>query len=60
MEDIRWEGQNFSEVVAPQEDEVEEEEEEKEEEGEAVTLEDEDQLLLNLSPRDVASCSRGT
>ena len=25
MEEIRWEGQNFSEVVAPQEEEKEEE-----------------------------------
>ena len=28
MEETRWEGQNFSEVVAPQEEEEEEEEEE--------------------------------
>ena len=28
MEEIHWEGQNFSEVVAPQEEEEEEEEEE--------------------------------
>ena len=32
MEEIHWEGQNFSEIVAPQEEEEEEEEEEKEEE----------------------------
>jgi hypothetical protein len=30
MEDTRWEGQNFSEVVAPQEEEGGEEEEEEE------------------------------
>jgi hypothetical protein len=36
MEEIRWEGQNFSEVVAPREEEEEEEDEEEEEE-EAAT-----------------------
>ena len=30
MEETRWEGQNFSEVVAPQEEEEEEEEKEEE------------------------------
>jgi len=32
MEENRWEGQNFSEVVAPQEEEEEEQEEKQEEE----------------------------
>jgi hypothetical protein len=31
MEETRWEGQNFSEVVAPQEEEEEQEQEEEEE-----------------------------
>ena len=40
MEDTRWEGQNFSEVVAPQEEEEEEEEEEKEKEEEEEEVAD--------------------
>jgi len=40
MEETRWEGQNFSEVVAPQDEDEEEEEEEEEEEYNIKTPDD--------------------